>query len=638
MCVIIHNPKGKSISEDIIEKSERYNPDGFGIAYLDGDREVRHTMNYAKAREHINSGRPYVAHYRKTTVGGTNIHQCHPFIVKDRTTPIFGRVKQSHGKAHWMFMNGTVNGFGCDTESDTCAISKWLGKVPQHSWENVLSMTEARFAVVTKKGKVIRTGEWFTHEGIDYSKNNVLPITTSRSHQKQTVYGYRGSASGTRSTTYSANPRDKRPEGEGWEWKEDTSKNGGWWSRPFRSTTKAATTTAANTTTTTSSPSKSIWDYSGPGITLSGGGCSKVFTYGNIQECDSGLGHQPAGGGWKWVTSRYSALKQGGVWVRVIDKTQPVPKSVAAVFGEMEEGGESDDDTVDDTAYDGGFIDGDTGEFDDEAFELSSAYIEDRKGDIENIVTSVCRQHGVIWPNQGLDTLDPHMASILLETFEGTGKPGLEDYLAFSGYAPIEGYDDSVEVDEPHVYDDDDLDWWEGLLRDKPLEEGTRHDWQSLRIIAVYGTLKEGHSNHALLDPRYSHLVGKGKTVLPYSMAPTTTVPHVADDKHPDAVPISVELYCVHAGCEGDQVLNSIDCLEGHPRNYKREIVQVETEYATRRAWLYFSSYFGNGERVSVFPCRPTAPKVPKPRVITTPSTPAPTSMGPATDKAAPKK
>ena len=74
-----------------------------------------------------------------------------------------------------------------------------------------------------------------------------------------------------------------------------------------------------------------------------------------------------------------------------------------------------------------------------------------------------------------------------------------EDYWDNNDYLYNGQYDMS---DTSSVYDDE------------PIADP--YDWQDVDLVAVYGTLKSGHTNHDVLGD--SNLVGVGKTVSKYAM------------------------------------------------------------------------------------------------------------------------
>ena len=115
-------------------------------------------------------------------------------------------------------------------------------------------------------------------------------------------------------------------------------------------------------------------------------------------------------------------------------------------------------------------------------------------------------------------------------------------------------------------------------------ETAPDHDmfsWQDINLVAVYGTLKSGFSNHTVLGD--SSLVGVGKTVSKYAMQ-ASGIPYVYEHDHRDQ--ISVEVYEL----DDDNVRLSLDHLESHPTFYERKLTDIElTDGSVRTCWLYFA-------------------------------------------------
>lgn len=105
--------------------------------------------------------------------------------------------------------------------------------------------------------------------------------------------------------------------------------------------------------------------------------------------------------------------------------------------------------------------------------------------------------------------------------------------------------------------------------------------WQDIDLVAVYGTLKAGRSNHVVLGN--SSYVGAGKTVSKYAMQ-ASGIPYVYEHEHRDQ--ITVEVYQLHE----DNIRLSLDHLESHPTFYERKLTDIElTDGSVRTCWLYFA-------------------------------------------------
>lgn len=98
-------------------------------------------------------------------------------------------------------------------------------------------------------------------------------------------------------------------------------------------------------------------------------------------------------------------------------------------------------------------------------------------------------------------------------------------------------------------------------------------------LVAVYGSLREGHGNHRLLVD--SEFVQKG-TVDGFGMYTLGGFP-ACTPKGPH-VPIVVEVYNVD-----ELTMRRLDMLEGYPTFYNRKQVKVVANSGeTSIAWMYF--------------------------------------------------
>ena len=100
-------------------------------------------------------------------------------------------------------------------------------------------------------------------------------------------------------------------------------------------------------------------------------------------------------------------------------------------------------------------------------------------------------------------------------------------------------------------------------------------------LIAVYGTLKKGHSNY------YGHLggstfLGSGKTKDKYPLI-IKGLPFLVDKK---GVGHNVEVDVFKVS---DSTLANLDILEGHPRWYIRREIPILVGKVERMCWVYFN-------------------------------------------------
>jgi hypothetical protein len=194
MCIIVDNQKGKKIDQEIIDNCIFYNSDGFAIYFLDNKQLVK-TMDDAEAKKLLAEKRPYVAHARKKTKGKICKENIHLF--------------ESEDKRYLFAMNGTVDGFekeGANDAKELFHICQNFVK-EKHILE-FLKMFTARFLIVdTKTNNIYKTGDWFEHNEVLYSKDNVLKKKTT-GNQYST-----GTTGSTRSTTKTLGTNTTTPAG-----------------------------------------------------------------------------------------------------------------------------------------------------------------------------------------------------------------------------------------------------------------------------------------------------------------------------------------------------------------------------------------------------------------------------------------
>lgn len=109
--------------------------------------------------------------------------------------------------------------------------------------------------------------------------------------------------------------------------------------------------------------------------------------------------------------------------------------------------------------------------------------------------------------------------------------------------------------------------------------------------VFVYGTLKKGQYFHErYLGDGKSKPLGKAVTSPDYTMY-TDGLPHLIREN--TNTPCKGELYEVD-----EDVLKSLDDLEGHPVVYKRDIIEVYDETGERiLAWAYLRELNFKGKK-----------------------------------------
>ncbi len=109
-------------------------------------------------------------------------------------------------------------------------------------------------------------------------------------------------------------------------------------------------------------------------------------------------------------------------------------------------------------------------------------------------------------------------------------------------------------------------------------------------IVAVYGTLKHGKTNHFIMELLSAELLGEGKTAEKYPLTTDGMLPYLFDEAGVGHR-IPVEIYRV-----SDAALAVIDRFECHPKFYARKNAKCELSSGEI---LDCFVYFANGGRPS---------------------------------------
>lgn len=161
MCVIIINQDGKTIPLETLKTSARINPHGLGIVWLD-----TYEVSYHNSKEFklLDTGRPFIAHFRYATVGAVNKSNTHPF-------------KCGNNDKELLMMNGTIKGLGDKKNSDSKVLAEQLGQIPRNKWKGELEKHLCRFVTINTRNRTYQIYNkflWTQRDGIWYSKDNVL--------------------------------------------------------------------------------------------------------------------------------------------------------------------------------------------------------------------------------------------------------------------------------------------------------------------------------------------------------------------------------------------------------------------------------------------------------------------------------
>lgn len=191
MCVIIHsNSKKKRPTLEILQKCERKNDAGGGVAWFEGN-SVHWEKGATAQRIHDilqSQDGPAVAHFRLATVGGKGEALCHPFPISPKAETF--KKGYTHEGEGVLFHNGHVHDWDrlyavvCRDKltgpvSDTRAIAAILAQPGVKL--STLDVIKGGVYAVMKNGMVRRFGIWTKRDGIWYS-NTYWETTVYHSH------------------------------------------------------------------------------------------------------------------------------------------------------------------------------------------------------------------------------------------------------------------------------------------------------------------------------------------------------------------------------------------------------------------------------------------------------------------------
>lgn len=100
-------------------------------------------------------------------------------------------------------------------------------------------------------------------------------------------------------------------------------------------------------------------------------------------------------------------------------------------------------------------------------------------------------------------------------------------------------------------------------------------------IVGVYGSLRKGLGNHALIKRHGSQMIGDGYLKIPHTMYSLGGYPCICKSDSPKTNKSFIELYPVVS----DEMLKDLDRLEGNGSFYTREEVVLDDGTV---AWVYF--------------------------------------------------
>ena len=165
--------------------------------------------------------------------------------------------------------------------------------------------------------------------------------------------------------------------------------------------------------------------------------------------------------------------------------------------------------------------------------------------------------------------------------YKGFAKPLLTASSTELSWDNTNAYDDIYEDELDEEMDGN----WDDIEFLEPTESSNEpsFDWKDNHLVAVYGTLKAGLSNHRLLSSALYRGAGATQEIYPMQ---TQGVPFVFDFAG-IGFNITVEVYEVTSV----KAKNSLDSLEGHPTTYERKLTNIKMKDGSlKTCWLYFGN------------------------------------------------
>jgi len=171
MCIAIVKTKNAKISRKHLENSAQSNPDGFGIAWTDGQR--LRTFKTMKAGEWIDKVMSLeksiaIIHARITTHGATDLENCHPFrvskglaFIHNGCLPISTADKPTRSDT-WHFNQKVMQPLVRDTGGITAPLVEMLHEYAKGSKLCFLSYT-GKFIIINETAGHWAGGVWYSN-------------------------------------------------------------------------------------------------------------------------------------------------------------------------------------------------------------------------------------------------------------------------------------------------------------------------------------------------------------------------------------------------------------------------------------------------------------------------------------------
>lgn len=182
MCIVIYQPKGKTVPKKVLKTAFKNNPDGAGFMCQKGkeapymEKGFFNFEDFYKAYKPFSKGNYNVAiHFRIATHGAVNDRNCHPFVIADNiedTIMMKGQVDNliMHNGIIWS-LRTPYNAPYSDTMNFTVNVLHPLkdlkGEVIKELLQNIESTS--KFIIMRKNLEPVLAGSFHEENGIYYS-------------------------------------------------------------------------------------------------------------------------------------------------------------------------------------------------------------------------------------------------------------------------------------------------------------------------------------------------------------------------------------------------------------------------------------------------------------------------------------
>jgi hypothetical protein len=214
MCLIVHQPEGLNLSDELLMDIYQSNRDGLGIMYATGGKLrikkflPKSAEEFAAIYNATAAGRECLIHARMTTHGATDLENCHPYVVTGRVALMhngvlsMGNSWDKEKSDTWHFVRNIVapaiahNPELLHDEN----WQKYMGAIIGSSNRVAMMDNRGRAVIINRATGVEFMGAWFSNTyawpATQYGCKVPDYYSTGTWKNKYSGYGYRYSSSG----------------------------------------------------------------------------------------------------------------------------------------------------------------------------------------------------------------------------------------------------------------------------------------------------------------------------------------------------------------------------------------------------------------------------------------------------------